>query len=109
MTLIETPDGVTLTLSYDRRGRVIQIRDNLGQVQALEYDAHGNVIATQTQDTEGQLALSVNRAYDVRNRLIRLSTPHTGDTESIYQFTLDENSNRIGTLDPRQNLSQAHF
>ena len=109
MTLIETPDGVTLTLSYDRRGRVIQIRDNLGQVQALEYDAHGNVIATQTQDPEGQLALSVNRAYDVRNRLIRLSTPHTGDTESIYQFTLDENSNRIGTLDPRQNLSQASF
>ncbi|WP_372723128.1 hypothetical protein [Immundisolibacter sp.] len=43
------PDGVTLDLAYDPRGRLLSVTDTLGQRQEYGYDAAGNLIGAQVR------------------------------------------------------------
>jgi len=92
-TQVDTPDGITVNISYDDKGRVTRVQDNLSQAVDYTYDPYNNLIQTDTQNTNGNIALTVQSVFDARNRAVELSAPHVGGDNSIQQTTLDNNSN----------------
>ncbi|MEQ8937797.1 MAG: RHS repeat-associated core domain-containing protein, partial [Gammaproteobacteria bacterium] len=102
---VNTPDGITLNYTYDARSLLTSVTDNLGQQIIYTYDAHKNVIQTETLNSDGSLALLVDSVYDERNRLIETRAPHGQTDESITQRILDANSNLVGLIDPNGNQS----
>ncbi|ODS24406.1 hypothetical protein AB835_03655 [Candidatus Endobugula sertula] len=108
-TQIQTPDGITLKMTYDDKGRVTRVQDNLNQSVDYHYDAFNNLIQTDTQNTNGNVALTVQSAFDSRNRAVELSAPHLGEDHSTQQITLDNNSNIIGITDPNGGNSSSQY
>lgn len=104
-----TPDLITVTITYDDKGRVKQVVDNLNQKMIYEYDEHNNLVKTDAVNSNGSLATTLRHIYDVRNRLEASAQPHLGLTESITQYQLDNNSNNIGVTDPRKNGETSQF
>ena len=110
-----TPDGITLTYLYDNLNAVLSVTDNLGQQMTYSYDDHKNLIRTETKSSDGSLALFTESLYDVRNRLVTTTAPHTTDTStgqplnSVYQRVLDNNSNLTSMIDPNGNPSSTIF
>jgi RHS repeat-associated protein len=98
-----TPDGITLIVTYDEKGRMTRVTDNLNQEIEYTYDAYGNLIQTDTKNSDGSLALTVQKVFDTRNRFMETSSPHNGAESSIAQQALDNNSNIIGSTDPNGN------
>jgi hypothetical protein len=60
------------------------------------YDAHKNVIRTDTTSAAATLALILESVYDTRNRLTETHAPHMGLTASATARLLDANSNLVG-------------
>ncbi len=111
---VTTPDGITLNYEYDPRSYLTRVTDNLNQSISYTYDAHKNVIKTETSNSDGTLALLVDSLYDQRNRLTETRAPHAqvnGVTteESITQRILDANSNLTGLIDPNGNPSSNQY
>jgi RHS repeat-associated protein len=98
-----TPEGITLIVTYDDKGRMKRITDNLNQVIEYNYDAYNNQVQTDTKNSDGSLALTVQKVFDVRNRFIETSSPHIGAESSVAQQALDNNSNIVGSTDPNGN------
>ena len=108
-TQLITPDGVTVDMIYDDKGRLIEARDNLNQTVSYTYDGYNNLIQADTHNANGSLARTVQSAFDSRNRLIRLTQPHSGVQQSVQQTILDNNSNIIGTVDPNGGNSSHRY
>ncbi len=102
---VVTPDLIVLDYSYDERSFLTSVTDNLNQSIVYTYDAHKNVIQTETTSEDGSLALLVDSVYDNRNRLTETRAPHLGTEASITRRILDENSNLVGLIDPNGNPS----
>ncbi|HET7313097.1 RHS repeat-associated core domain-containing protein [Salinisphaera sp.] len=80
-------NGVTTTLAYDARGRLIS-RNRAGNTLQLSYDAAGNLVRIDRADGS-----YLRFAYDDAHRLIRI-TNGRGDH---VDYTLDAAGNRIKT------------
>jgi len=104
-----SPDGITLDIEYDDKGRRTRVTDNLNQVVEYTYDAHDNLVQTDTRNSDSGLALTVERIFDARNRLFESTKPHLGGEDSITTRTLDNNSNIIGLKDPNDNSTSNEF
>ena len=100
-----TPEQIVLAYTYDERSRLSAVSDNLGQSIAYVYDAHGNVVQSETRSGDASLALVVSSVFDNRNRLVETRAPHVGVEESITERVLDENSNLVGLVDPNGAMS----
>ena len=98
-TQVITPDGIVLEMVYDTKGRLESVTDNLNQSIVYGYDQYDNLIQTDTFNSDSNLALTVARAFDNRNRLTHIAAPHLVG-ESVSQRTLDNNSNLTGLTDP---------
>ena len=98
-----TPDDITLNVEYDDKGRRAKITDNLNQIIEYTYDAHNNLVKTDTENSDGSLALTVQKMFDTRNRFNESSSPHIGSENSIAKKMFDNNSNVVGTTDPNSN------
>ncbi len=72
-----TPDNIVLDYVYDERSYLLSVSDNLDQTISYQYDAHKNVIQTDTDSSDGSLALTVASVYDNRNRLIKTQASHS--------------------------------
>ena len=106
---IQMPDGVIHTLEYDARNRSASMQDSLGHSRQIGYDAYGNVIRQETWDAEGVAVLSNRSAYDGRNRLMEMASPHTDTIESVMRYHLDAESNRTGCTDPNGARDQMEY
>ena len=106
---VTTPDLIVLDYLYDERNSLVSVTDNLNQSIVYSYDAHKNVIATETHSADGSLALLVQSVYDNRNRLLETRAPHLGPEDSVTTRLLDENSNLVGLIDPNGNASSNRY
>ncbi|MBN4073889.1 hypothetical protein JYU18_01385 [bacterium AH-315-E07] len=52
-----------------------RLSDNLNQQIEYSYDAYNNLIQTNTSSSDNSLALRVQQAFDVRNRLVEIRAP----------------------------------
>ena len=68
-----------------------------------------NLIENETNNADSTLALRISKEFDKRNRLIKISTLHSADTDSEYLLVLDQNSNLKSTLGPRQNTQSTFY
>jgi RHS repeat-associated protein len=105
MSQLITPDGITLDYAYDARSKLESVTDQLGQQIRYFYDAHENLVRTETANGDASLALLVEQVYDNRNRLVETHLAHAGGAESVTTRLLDENSNLVGLTDPNTNSS----
>ena len=99
-----TPEGVTYSYSYDRRSRMTMMQDSAGQQTLYQYDAYGNVIRTETKNSDGSMATWMESSYDSRNRNTATTLPHKDEVTSIWRTMYDAESNVTATTDPAGNV-----
>ena len=85
LTRLEYPDGTAVTYGYDALDRLTSVTDPRGGTADYTYDPAGN-LAIFTHFN----GIITTYTYDEANRLLGM-----GSIVSDYQFTLDENGNRI--------------
>lgn len=98
--------------TYDKRNRLIQVKDNLGAVITYEYNCLNQCIGERTQ-TEEFLGQKTTYLYNAVGQLIQVEVQketydlvkqiwekRQGVSKSITQFFYDKNGNRIKTLYP---------
>ena len=94
---------------YDARNRPVSMQDSLRCSRQMNYDTYGNVIREETLDAEDVAVLSSRAAYDSRNRLMEMASPHTDTIESVIRYHLDAESNRTGYTDPNGARDQMEY
>lgn len=109
MTQTITPDLITLDMVYDSKGRLTSVTDNLNQRIEYIYDPYNNLVKTDTSSGDNSLALRVEQAFDVRNRLVEIRSPQNDVEDSVIQRLLDNNSNLVGMIDPNGNPSSNEY
>jgi len=109
MTQVITPDNITLDMVYDVKGRLSSVSDNLNQQIEYSYDPYNNLIQTNTRSSDNSLALRVQQAFDVRNRLVEIRAPQNDVEDSVIQRLLDDNSNLSGMIDPNGNQTSNRY
>ena len=109
LTQVITPDGVTLDIDYDDKGRRTRVTDNLGQVIEYTFDAHDNLMQTDTRNSDGSLALTVENVFDTRNRYFESVAPHVGSDVSKTTLGLDNNGNLLNLTDPNENRASNEY
>ncbi|NKC16107.1 MAG: hypothetical protein GKR94_29060 [Gammaproteobacteria bacterium] len=57
ITQSTAPNGLVTAYTYNPRSQVATVTDNLGQQMRYTYDAHQNLIRTETISTDGATAL----------------------------------------------------
>jgi RHS repeat-associated protein len=118
-TMIASPNGRWISLSYDSSGRVERAQDNAGRTVWYLYDSGGHL--SKVYDANGGLT---KYDYDSAGRMYSFTTPNgnvhaknqydpngrvVGQTQPdggtfSFNYTLDENGNVTATdmVDPRQ-------
>jgi len=81
----------------------------LNQAITYTYDSYNNLIQTNTRSSDNSLALRVQQAFDVRNRLVEIRAPQNDVEDSVIQRLLDDNSNLTGMIDPNGSQSSNQF
>ena len=109
LTQMVTPNGITLTLDYDPKGRLIRVTDNLNQKVEYTYAAEGNLTQTDVKDPDATLATTVQQTFDNLNRLQSISQPHVPGTDSVTQVQYDDAGNQVGQTDPNGNVSSSSY
>ncbi|NES27985.1 DNRLRE domain-containing protein [Micromonospora terminaliae] len=92
----------TTETDYDAAHRVKAQRDELGHAQRVDYDANGNVIATE-QDIASGRAQRTETDYDQRDLPVTVRERFDGATARnvVAQLEYDKNGNRTKLTSPR--------
>jgi len=100
------PDGKRASMTYDGAGNLKTKTDFMGRTTVFEYDTNNRLISkalpdgrtgiytytpTGRRETVSDTRGVTNYAYDVRDRLTRITQPGAG----VLDFTYDENGNRL--------------
>ena len=109
MQQIITPENVIINFTYDELSRLTSVEDNLGNRYESIYDENGNVTEIKSIDPDTTLATLVTNEFDNRSRLKKMSMPHQGTTESVFEYILDEENNLVELIDARGNSSKNEF
>lgn len=90
-TRVEHADGTARSMSYDQRGYLASVTDELGNITRYRRDERGNPLVITYPD-----AAVEEKSYDQRNRLVS-ATDARGNTTS-YRY--DERGNLLETVFP---------
>ena len=90
VTGITTPDGKSITLSYDTAHRLTKVTNNLGETMELTLDEFGKPKVTEVRDADNNIQKLVRKEFDELGRLWKIIAVEGHDQE-IYQY--DSNSN----------------
>jgi len=120
-TIIKNPDGTYFLTkkygtkySFNSEGRITQIEDRNGNIQAFDYDASGNLaIITDSSGRITTLSYTDNKVTSVTDPAGKTTTfEYDGDnlikiTDPLgysQQYTYDENNRIISKTDPKENI-----
>jgi len=104
-----TDNGEKGSVTNANDSRLSSVSDNLNQQIEYSYDPYNNLIQTNTSSSDASLALRVQQAFDVRNRLVEIRAPQNDVEDSVIQRLLDDNSNLSGMIDPNGSQSSNRF
>ena len=107
--IITAPDGLTVNLSYDQQGRLVGVTDLLNQKIDYHYDASGNRIRIDTQETDGSLTTTISQTFDALNRLSSINQPHISGQDSVQQFQYDGADNLAQSIDANGHVNDQVF
>jgi len=125
ITLISSPNGRWIQLTYDTSNRITQATDNIGRVVAYTYDVYGRLatvtdanggVTQYTYDSSHQMVtltdprgiVHVTNVYDGSSRVVR-QTQADGTT---YQFSYVVDAGKVvqtDVTDPRQVVRRVTF
>ena len=98
-----TPDGITLSYTYDAAHNLRSVNDIMGNRVEYTYDPKGNRTREVVRDPDGQLVRSVQTAYDLRDHVQSIDT-----AGSITRNLRDAVGNLISETDPNLNPGTTH-
>ncbi|MDQ1133914.1 YD repeat-containing protein [Pseudoxanthomonas winnipegensis] len=111
---------------YDAAGRLIGTQDANGNRRQYDYDSGGRLTREQAADggvryyyydALGRQALTleqvssrfVERLFDQAGRIVSVSTNQADGTKATERYVLDEDGNRLATIDALGNVSHAAY
>jgi YD repeat-containing protein len=91
LSLISSPKGRWISLTYDSSGRIVSAQDNIGRTTSYTYNSNGR-LQTVVDANNG----TTSYAYDSAGRMYSFTTPN-GD---VYAKNVYDSNNRVIQQNP---------